>query len=82
MASSRLHFHCRRHLFARWIYLASGAVELSKDEAYQWIWSKHLAAIVLQQTPGIAFIQFFGTSLWGDTPTGRPVFLAAVRGDF
>jgi len=30
-------------LVGRWIYLASGAIELSQDEAYQWVWSKHLA---------------------------------------
>ena len=27
-------------LIARWIYIASGAIDLAGDEAYQWIWSK------------------------------------------
>jgi len=69
-------------LIARWIYLASGVVELSKDEAYQWIWSKHLALSYYSKPPGIAFIQFAGTSLWGDTQLGvrffSPLFAAIL----
>jgi membrane-associated phospholipid phosphatase len=69
-------------LFARWIYLASGVVELSKDEAYQWIWSKHLALSYYSKPPGIAFIQFAGTSLFGDTQLGvrffSPLFAAIL----
>ena len=69
-------------LLARWIYLASGVVELSKDEAYQWIWSKHLALSYYSKPPGIAFIQFAGTSLLGDTQLGvrffSPLFAAIL----
>ncbi len=61
-------------------YIASGTIELSNDEAYQWLWSKHLALSYFSKPPGIAFIQFAGTWLWGDTQFGvrffPPVFAA------
>ncbi len=51
-------------------YLASGRIELSEDEAYQWLWSKHLALSYYSKPPMIAYLQFLGTSLWGDTAFG------------
>ncbi len=70
-------------LIARWFYLASGIVELSEDEAYQWLWSKHLALSYFSKPPGIALIQAAGTWLFGDTAFGvrffSPVF-AAIGG--
>ncbi len=57
-------------LIGRWIYLASGIINLSQDEAYQWLWSKHLALSYYSKPPGIALLQWFGTSLWGDTEFG------------
>src|SRR5208282_1331509 len=67
-------------LIARWLYLASGVVELSEDEAYQWLWSKHLALSYYSKPPGIALIQFAGTSLFGNTAFGvrffSPLFTA------
>ncbi len=69
-------------LLFRLCYIASGTIELSKDEAYQWLWSKHLALSYYSKPPGIAFIQFAGTSLWGDTQLGvrffSPVFAAIL----
>jgi 4-amino-4-deoxy-L-arabinose transferase-like glycosyltransferase len=66
----------------RLAYLASGTIELSNDEGYQWLWSKHLALSYYSKPPGIAFIQFAGTSLWGDTQFGvrffSPVFAALL----
>ena len=63
-------------------YIASGVIELSKDEAYQWLWSKHPALSYYSKPPGIALIQFAGTSLWGDTQFGvrffSPVFAAIL----
>ncbi len=58
----------------RWIYLASGTIELSEDEAYQWVWSKHLALSYYSKPPLIAVTQFLGTSLWGDTAFGVRFF--------
>lgn len=67
-------------LVLRWAYLRSGAIQLSEDEAYQWLWSKHLALSYYSKPPLIALIQFLGTSLWGDTAFGvrffSPVFAA------
>ena len=57
-------------LLARWVYLASGLIGLSEDEAYQWLWSKHLALSYYSKPPGIAFLQHLGTTLWGDTAFG------------
>jgi hypothetical protein len=63
-------------------YLASNFIELTNDEAYQWLWSKHLALSYYSKPPGIALLQFAGTSLWGDTEFGvrffSPVVAAAL----
>ena len=70
-------------LVGHWIYLAAGVIDLSEDEAYQWLWSKHLALSYYSKPPGIALIQFAGTSLFGDTPLGVRFFaprFAAILG--
>jgi 4-amino-4-deoxy-L-arabinose transferase-like glycosyltransferase/membrane-associated phospholipid phosphatase len=70
-------------LIARWAYLASGAIQLAEDEAYQWLWSKHLALSYFSKPPLIAYTQFLGTSLWGDVAFGVRFFspvIAAVLG--
>ncbi len=59
---------------ARWIYLAGGTIELSEDEAYQWVWSKHLALSYYSKPPLIALTQFLGNTLWGDTAFGVRFF--------
>jgi 4-amino-4-deoxy-L-arabinose transferase-like glycosyltransferase len=43
---------------------------LSADEAYYWLWSKHLAAGYYDHPPAIAWLIRAGTSLFGDTPIG------------
>ncbi len=69
-------------LLLRLGYIASKIIELSNDEAYQWLWSKHLALSYYSKPPGIALIQFCGTHLWGDTQFGvrffSPVFAALL----
>lgn len=55
-------------------YLNSGVIELSKDEAYQWLWSKHLALSYYSKPPLIAWLQFVGTRLFGDTELGVRFF--------
>lgn len=57
-------------LAARWIYLAGGSLDLSEDEAYQWLWSKHPALSYYSKPPLIAYAQLLGTSIWGDTTFG------------
>ena len=61
-------------LLARLIYLGMGRIQLSEDEAYQWLWSKHLALSYYSKPPLIAYTQFLGTSLWGDTAFGVRFF--------
>jgi membrane-associated phospholipid phosphatase len=61
-------------LIARWIYIASGSLQLAEDEAYQWLWSKHLAMSYFSKPPLIAYTQFLGTALWGDTVFGIRFF--------
>ena len=46
------------------------ATPLSFDEAYYWLWSKHLAAGYLDHPPLIAFLIRAGTILFGDTSAG------------
>jgi len=61
-------------MFLRLAYLASGKIELSEDEAYQWLWSKHLALSYYSKPPLIAYTQFLGTHLWGDNEFGVRFF--------
>lgn len=55
-------------IVVRGIVLA--ATPLSFDEAYYWLWSKHLAAGYLDHPPLIAFLIRAGTTLFGDTSIG------------
>ena len=61
-------------LVANLAYLASGKIGLSGDEAYQWVWSKHLALSYYSKPLLIAVTQFLGTSLWGDNEFGVRFF--------
>ncbi|HXR06652.1 MAG TPA: glycosyltransferase family 39 protein, partial [Candidatus Acidoferrum sp.] len=61
-------------LLARLAFLAAGKTELSEDEAYQWIWSKHLALSYYSKPLLIACAQFLGTHLWGDNEFGVRFF--------
>jgi len=67
----------------RWGYIAGRTIELSEDEAYQWVWSKHLALSYYSKPPLIALTQWLGTALWGDTAFGVRFFsplIAAILG--
>ncbi|MHB8519730.1 MAG: glycosyltransferase family 39 protein [Limisphaerales bacterium] len=65
-------------LLTQLVYLASGKIELSEDEAYQWLWSKHLALSYYSKPPLIAYAQFLGTRLWGDTEFGVRFFSPVI----
>lgn len=68
---------------ARLAYIASGTIQLTEDEAYQWLWSKHLALSYYSKPFGIALAQWIGTHLWGDTAFGIRFLsptLAAILG--
>jgi membrane-associated phospholipid phosphatase len=66
-------------LLLRLVYIGSGLIELSGDEAYQWLWSKHPALSYYSKPPLIAYTQFLGTYLWGDTEFGVRFFSPVVR---
>jgi len=59
---------------ARLFYIAGDSIQLTGDEAYQWLWSKHLALSYYSKPPVIAYAQFLGTSLFGDTALGVRFF--------
>jgi hypothetical protein len=65
-------------LLARWFYIGGDRIQLSEDEAYQWLWSKHLALSWHSASPLIAYTQFVGTVLWGDTVFGVRFFSPVV----
>lgn len=62
----------------RLCYIAGNTIELSEDEAYQWMWSRRLDWAYYSKPPLIAWIQWLGTHLWGHTAFGvrffSPVF--------
>jgi len=65
-------------LCANLVYLLSGLIGLSDDEAYQWIWSKHLALSYYSKPLLIAYTQWLGTHLWGDTVFGVRFFSPVI----
>jgi 4-amino-4-deoxy-L-arabinose transferase-like glycosyltransferase len=50
--------------------VAGALLPLSSDEAYYWLWSRHLEAGYLDHPPAIAWLIRMGTSLFGDTSFG------------
>jgi 4-amino-4-deoxy-L-arabinose transferase-like glycosyltransferase/membrane-associated phospholipid phosphatase len=65
-------------LLARLGYIASGTIQLGEDEAYQWLWSKNLALSYWSKPPLIAYVQWLGTHLWGDTEFGVRFFSPVI----
>ena len=50
--------------------VAAAVLPLSADEAYYWLWSRHLAAGYYDHPPAIAWIIRAGTLIFGATPLG------------
>jgi 4-amino-4-deoxy-L-arabinose transferase-like glycosyltransferase len=50
--------------------VVAGMLPLSADEAYYWLWSKHLAWGYFDHPPMIAWLIRAGTLVFGDTPLG------------
>src|SRR5882672_7807789 len=48
--------------------------DLVADEAYYWLWSKHLAASYRDKGPAVAWTIALGTQLFGDTVFGVRFF--------
>ncbi len=51
-------------------FIAGAVLPLSADEAYYWLWSKHLAAGYYDHPPAIAFLIRAGVLVFGDTSLG------------
>ena len=65
--------------------IAGALLPLSADEAYYWLWSRHLAAGYFDHPPAIAYVIRAGTALFGATPFGVRVggiFLSFVASWF
>jgi 4-amino-4-deoxy-L-arabinose transferase-like glycosyltransferase len=69
MISSRVSLLCIAALLVMRALMAA-LLPLSADEAYYWLWSKHLAAGYFDHPPMIAWLIRGGTALFGDTPFG------------
>jgi 4-amino-4-deoxy-L-arabinose transferase-like glycosyltransferase/membrane-associated phospholipid phosphatase len=70
-------------LLARLAYIASGVIDLSEDETYYWLWSKHPALSYFSKPPLVAYTHWLGTHLFGDTAFGVRFFspiIAAILG--
>lgn len=70
-------------LVGHWIYVGRALIELSEDEAYQWVWSKRMALSYYSKPLGIAVAHWIGTHIGGDTEFGvrfLPPLLAFVLG--
>jgi len=50
--------------------IAGALLPLSADEAYYWLWSRHLAAGYFDHPPAIAFVIRAGTALFGSVQFG------------
>jgi 4-amino-4-deoxy-L-arabinose transferase-like glycosyltransferase len=62
-------------------FVASAWLPLSADEAYYWLWSKHLAWGYYDHPPVIAFAIRAGATIFGDTSFGVrfvPLVLSAI----
>jgi membrane-associated phospholipid phosphatase len=65
-------------LLMRLAYLGLGGIELTEDESYQWLWSKHPALSYYSKPPMIAYTQWLGTHLWGDDEFGVRFFSPVI----
>ncbi|MEJ5238071.1 MAG: phosphatase PAP2 family protein [Limisphaera sp.] len=65
-------------LLGRWAYVASDLIQLSEDEAYQWLWSKRPALGYYSKPPWIAWSHWASTALWGDTQFGVRFFAPLI----
>src|SRR5215469_12159835 len=51
-------------------FIATALLPLSADEAYYWLWSRHLAAGYFDHPPAIAFVIRLGTLIFGAPSLG------------
>lgn len=58
--------------------MAGDIIQLSEDEAYQWLWSKRPALSYYSKPPLIAWSHWVSTHLWGDTHFGVRFFAPLI----
>jgi 4-amino-4-deoxy-L-arabinose transferase-like glycosyltransferase len=66
-------------------FAAAALLPLSADEAYYWLWSRHLAAGYYDHPPAIAYAIRVGTTIFGATPLGvraGPLLLSILASVF
>jgi len=66
-------------------FVAGAVLPLSADEAYYWLWSKHLAFGYYDHPPAIAFLIRAGVALFGNTSFGvrfLPLLLSIAASGF
>ena len=66
-------------------FVAAAILPLSADEAYYWLWSRHLAAGYYDHPPAIAYAIRFGTLLFGASAFGvrlGPLLLSIAASGF
>ena len=66
-------------------FVAAAILPLSADEAYYWLWSRHLAAGYYDHPPAIAYAIRLGTLLFGATSLGvrfGPLLLSVLASAF
>jgi len=54
----------------RILYILSGHIDLSPEEAQYWLWSKYLDLSYYSKPPLIAYMNYISTSILGDTELG------------
>ncbi|WP_461632968.1 ArnT family glycosyltransferase [Labilibaculum euxinus] len=54
----------------RILYVQLSSLEIYSEEAQYWIWSRHLQLSYYSKPPLIAYLNWFSTSLLGNTPLG------------
>ena len=69
-------------VFLRFVLAATA--DLAEDEAYYWLWSKHLAAGYYDHPPMVAYWIRAGTSIFGQTEFGVRFagLLSAIAGSY
>ncbi len=54
--------------------LSANVIDLSGDEAHYWEWSRRLDLCYYSKPPGVAYLIWLGTAIFGDTVLGVRIF--------
>lgn len=82
-SSSTLYLNWTWKYILAWMvfrFVFAGIIELSGDEAYYWLWSKHPAWCYFSKGPAVSWTIWLGTHLLGDTVLGIRFFSVLLSG--